>query len=96
MSTIINGVVITALAAAAIGMYVLANVDDYATQFANDKLVEAFEDSGLRASIGEANFVSGVGLELRDFEIVDLYQTQNGKLCAARSVLIRFPNQNSL
>lgn len=93
MSTIINGVVITALAAAAIGMYVLANVDDYATQFANDKLVEAFEDSGLRASIGEANFVSGVGLELRDFEIVDLYQTQNGKLCAARSVLIRFPNQ---
>ena len=89
--TFFNALLITGLSVTAIGMYVLANADDYATQFVNHKLDELFVESGLDASIGRANIVSGVGLELRQIEINDLYSPGNAKLLSARSVFVRFP-----
>ena len=93
LRTILNGIVVAVLSATAIGMYLFANVDDYATQFTNDKLAEIFAASGLDVSVQEANFVSGVGLELRDLRIVDLYRTQNGPISVADSIVVRFPTQ---
>ena len=93
LRTILNGIVVALLSATAIGMYLLANVDDYATQFTNDKLAEIFAESGLDVSVQEANFISGVGLELRDLQIVDLYRTQNESICFVDSIVVRFPTQ---
>ena len=89
--TVFNCVVIFALLLAAVGFYVQAHVDDYATDYINQQLADALVDSDFEISVDSADYISGAGLQLHGLRVIDNAAAEPKLLCDVRSVTVEFP-----